>query len=212
MPTLLVIDSSPMTDTAVTRRLTGVFADLWSARFPEGRVIYRDVGATPPPHPDALTLAACAKPAAARGEQENQAIRLSDELVDELEAADHIVVGSPMYNFTVTSGLKAWIDLVGRAGRTFEYGPAGPLGLLRNRQVFVITARGGFYTSGAPAAALDFQESYLRAYFNFLGIDDVRFVHAEGQGVDPDTARAGEDAARRRLTVLFEQGAVRKVA
>ena len=74
-----------------------------------------------------------------------------------------------MYNFTVTSGLKAWIDLVGRAGRTFEYGPAGPLGLLRNRQVFVITARGGFYTSGTPAAALDFQESYLRAYFNFLG-------------------------------------------
>jgi FMN-dependent NADH-azoreductase len=211
MPTLLVIDSSPMAETAVTRRLTRFFVELWSASFQDGRVIYRDVGATPPPHPDALTLAACAKPAAARSDEENDAIRLSDTLVDELEAADHIVVGSPMYNFTVTFGLKAWIDLVGRAGRTFEYGSAGPVGLLRDRQVFVITARGGFYSSGTPAASLDFQASYLRAYFNFLGIDDVRFVHAEGQGVDPETARAGEDAARRRLAALFEQGGVRRV-
>lgn len=212
MPTLLVIDSSPMTDTAVTRRLTRVFVELWSDKFPGGRVIHRDVGATPPPHPDALMLAACAKPADARSDLENEAIGLSDELVDELEAADHIVVGSPMYNFTVTSGLKAWIDLVGRAGRTFEYGPSGPVGLLGDQQVFVITARGGFYASGSPAASMDFQESYLRAYFNFLGLDDVSFVHAEGQGVDPDTARAGEDRARQRLEALFEQGEVRKVA
>lgn len=212
MPTLLVIDSSPMTDTAVTRRLTRVFVDLWHEKFPEGQVIFRDVGATPPPHPDALMLAACAKPADARCDLENEAIRLSDELVDELEAADHIVVGSPMYNFTVTSGLKAWIDLVGRAGRTFEYRATGPVGLLRDRQVFVITARGGFYASGSPGASMDFQESYLRAYFNFLGIDDVSFVHAEGQGVDPQTARAGEEKARLRLQALFEGGEVRKVA
>jgi FMN-dependent NADH-azoreductase len=212
MPTLLVIDSSPMTDSAVTRRLTRRFVELWRQRFPDGDVIYRDLGANPPPHPDALTLAAFNKPATARCPVEEEAVRYSDRLVDELLAADHVVVGSPMYNFTVTSGLKAWIDLVGRAGRTFDYRPSGPVGLLRDKQVFVMTARGGFYTGDAPAAALDFQESYLRAYFNFLGVDDVRFIHAEGQGIDGETARAGEEAAGRRLQALFAEGQVRRVA
>ncbi|MGD8976986.1 MAG: NAD(P)H-dependent oxidoreductase [Gammaproteobacteria bacterium] len=212
MPTLLVIDSSPMTDSAVTRRLTRRFVELWQQRFDDGEVIYRDLGANPPPHPDALTLAAFNKPEKDRCPVEQEAVRYSDRLVDELLAADHVVVGSPMYNFTVTSGLKAWIDLVGRAGRTFDYRPSGPVGLLRDKQVFVVTARGGFYTGDVPAAALDFQESYLRAYFNFLGVDDIRFIHAEGQGIDGETARAGEEQAGRLLQALFTDGEVRRVA
>jgi len=212
MPTLLVIDSSPMTDSAVTRRLTRRFVELWQQRFGDGEVIFRDLGANPPPHPDALTLAAFNKPEKDRCPVEQEAVRYSDRLVDELLAADHVVIGSPMYNFTVTSGLKAWIDLVGRAGRTFDYRPSGPVGLLRDKQVFVVTARGGFYTADAPAAALDFQESYLRAYFNFLGVDDIRFIHAEGQGIDGETARAGEERAGRLLQALFADGEVRRVA
>jgi len=212
MPTLLVIDSSPMTESAVTRRLTRQFVALWRQRFADGDVIFRDLGANPPPHPDALTLTAFNKPEPVRTEIEREAVRYSDRLVDELLAADHVVLGSPMYNFSVTSGLKAWIDLVGRAGRTFDYRPTGPVGLLRNKQVFVVTARGGFYTGGAPASAMDFQESYLRAYFNFLGIDDVRFIHAEGQGIDGETAQAGEAGAGRHLQTLFDEGEVRLVA
>lgn len=212
MPTLLVIDSSPMTDSAVTRRLTRQFVALWQQRFADGDVIFRDLGANPPPHPDALTLAAFNKPEPARSAVECEAVRYSDRLVDELLLADHIVLGSPMYNFTVTSGLKAWIDLVGRAGRTFDYRPTGPVGLLRNKQVFVVTARGGFYAGDSPEAAMDFQESYLRAYFNFLGIDEVRFIHAEGQGIDGETAQAGEARAARHLQALFAEGEAGLVA
>jgi len=212
MPRLLVIDSSPMTDAAVTRRLTRRFVELWRERFADGEVIYRDIGASPPPHPDAATLAAFARPVDARSVAEAAAVRYSDSLVDELLAADHLVVGSPMYNFTVTSGLKAWIDLVGRAGRTFDYRPDGPVGLLRDKQAFVVTARGGFYAANPAVASMDFQESYLRAYFNFLGIADVRFVHAEGQGIDEETALAGEQRAVRELQALFANGAVRLVA
>jgi FMN-dependent NADH-azoreductase len=117
-----------------------------------------------------------------------------------------------MYNFTVTSGFKAWIDMVGRAGRTFDYGPDGPRGLLGGRQVFVLTARGGFYTNGSPEGQMDFQESFLRGYFGFLGIDDVRFIHAEGQGIDPGTAQDNEAAAMRELETLFAGDEVRRVA
>ena len=205
MPTLLVIDSSPM-ETAVSRVLTRAFVELWEARFPGGRILRRDVGLSPPPHLDALTLRAFGKPVEARDPEEAEAARLSDQMVDELEAADVIVVGSPMYNFTITSGLKAWIDLIARAGRTFRYSPDGVEGLLRDKQVFVFTARGGFYTQGSPEAVLDYQETYLQGFFNFLGLDDVSFVHAEGQGVDPDTAESQRAAAMAQVRRLFDDG------
>jgi FMN-dependent NADH-azoreductase len=208
-PVLLAIDSSPMAETAVTRRLTRDFVALWRERFPAGEVIYRDVGANPPPHPDALTLAAFGKPPEALGDLERESLRLSDRLVEELIRADHVVIGSPMYNFTVTSGLKAWIDLVGRPGRTFSYGPQGAVGLLRGKQIFVVTARGGFYAGAGEEAGNDFQEGYLRAYFRFMGLDEIHFVHAEGQGVDLETARRHEAAALEGLRRLFEGGVVR---
>ncbi|MDH3915872.1 MAG: NAD(P)H-dependent oxidoreductase [Chromatiales bacterium] len=212
MSTLLAINTSPMTRTAVTRRLVETFVSMWRERFPGGRVIPRDLGAAPPPHPDERMLTAFAKPDEALTAGERQLMTLSDTLVDELIAAHHIVIGSPMYNFTVTSGFKAWIDMVGRAGRTFDYGPDGPRGLLGGRQVFVLTARGGFYTNGSPEGQMDFQESFLRGYFGFLGIDDVRFIHAEGQGIDPGTAQDNEAAAMRELETLFAGDEVRRVA
>jgi FMN-dependent NADH-azoreductase len=207
-PVLLAIDSSPMTETAVTRRLTRDFVGLWRGRFPAGEVIYRDLGANPPPHPDALTLGAFGKPPDALSDLEHEALRLSDRLVEEFIRADHVVIGSPMYNFTVTSGLKAWIDLVGRPGRTFSYGPAGAVGLLRDKQIVVVTARGGFYAGTGPEADNDFQEGYLRAYFRFMGLEDVHFVHAEGQGVDLETARRNEAVALEGLRALFDGGVV----
>lgn len=212
MHTLLAINTSPMTRTAVTRRLVAAFVALWQERFPGGRVITRDLGVAPPPHLDERTLRAFSVPESSLTDDDRAALAISDELVEELLAADHVVIGSPMYNFTVTSGLKAWIDLVGRAGKTFEYAADGPVGKLRGKQVFVLTARGGFYAGGGPEGELDFQETFLRAYFGFLGIDDVRFVHAEGQGIDQDTANQGEALALRHLEELFSSGQVRRVA
>lgn len=212
MPTLLAINTSPMTRTAVTRRLVEVFVSLWRGRFPEGKVIGRDLGVAPPPHLDEQTLRAFAKPADSLTDADRQTLQLSDELVAELVAADHVVIGSPMYNFTVTSGLKAWIDLVGRAGKTFDYTAEGPSGLLRGKQVFVLTARGGFYADGGQDGGMDFQETFLRSYFGFLGIDEISFVHAEGQGVDPGTAEKEQAKAIRRLEALFADGQVSRVA
>jgi len=212
MGTLLAINTSPMTRTAVTRRLVETFVSLWRDRFTAGRVISRDLGVAPPPHPDERMLTAFARPEDVLTPEDRALMALSDELVRELVDADHIVIGSPMYNFTVTSGFKAWIDMVGRAGRTFDYGPDGPRGLLAGRQVFVLTARGGFYTNGSSEAPMDFQESFLRGYFGFLGIDDVRFIHAEGQGIDPGTAQDNEARAVRELKALFSGNEVRRVA
>jgi FMN-dependent NADH-azoreductase len=212
MHTLLAINTSPMTRTAVTRRLVEAFTSLWTTRFPGGRIIRRDLGVAPPPHPEEKALMAFSKPAQALTGEDRDALRLSDELVDEVVSADHIVIGSPMYNFTITSGLKAWIDLIGRPGRTFQYTETGPRGLLSGKQVFVLTARGGFYTDGSAEGHMDFQETFLRGYFRFLGIDQVHFVHAEGQGLDPDTARRNEAEAVRRLQGLFDDGRVRRVA
>lgn len=213
MQTLLAINTSPMTRTSVTRRLVEAFTSLWKTKFPGGRLVRRDLGVAPPPHPEERLLLAFSKPAEELTAADRDALRLSDELVDEVIKADHIVIGSPMYNFTVTSGLKAWIDLIGRPGKTFEYSPEGPRGLLGGRQVFVLTARGGFYAdSGPEGGAMDFQETFLRGYFGFLGIDQVHFVHAEGQGIDQETAREKEAVAIRRLEALFTDGQVRRVA
>ncbi len=212
MPTLLAINTSPMTSTAVTRRLVQAFICRWQEKFPGGRVLLRDLGVSPPPHLDERTLLAFSKPPADLGPSDRDALRHSDELVSELLVADHVVVGSPMYNFTVTSGLKAWIDLVGRAGKTFDYTPDGPRGLLAGRQVFILIARGGFYTDGSPDSGMDYQETFLRSYFGFLGIEDVRFVHAEGQGIDAETARRGEAGAIRRIEAMFAEGEVERVA
>ena len=204
MPKLLAIDSSPMTGTAVTRRLTRSFVNMWEDHFPGGTVVYRDLGADPPPHPDALTLGAFSKPQEALTSIEREAMELSDQMVEELIEADHIVIGSPMYNFTVTSGLKAWIDMVGRPGKTFGYAEDGPVGLLTGKKVIIVTARGGFYAGDGPEAENDFQEGYLKAIFAFMGIEDVRFVHAEGPGLDPDTARRCEMDAVAELRALFD--------
>jgi FMN-dependent NADH-azoreductase len=100
-----------------------------------------------------------------------------------------------MYNFSIPSTLKAWIDHVARRGRTFRYTEKGPEGLLKNKKVFVLGARGGVYSKGSPYSAFDFQEPYLRAVFAFLGLTDVTFVHFEGVGMGPEAANANRGKA-----------------
>jgi FMN-dependent NADH-azoreductase len=213
LPTLLHIDSSPMLETSVTRRLTAHFVRCWREHVPGGTVIRRDLGRAPPPHPDALTLDAAPLPASARDPRQQAAAAHADELLEELEAADVVLIGAPMYNFSVPSSLKAWFDLVSRPGRTFRYGPSGHEGLLRDKTIVVVTARGGFYQS-APAGPgnEDLQEALFRSFFGFMGLEDVRFVHAEGQGIDPETAQTHEQRARAAIDRMLSAGLVSRVA
>ena len=128
----------------------------------------------------------------------------SDQLIDELRAADTIVIGAPMYNFSISSPLKAWIDQIVRFGKTFASGPNGPRGLLEMKKVIVITARGGSYEKGTAREAFDFQEPYLRHILGFIGLTDVTFIHAENQSRD-QAAASLESAAERITGFLADQ-------
>lgn len=168
---LLHIDSSALGANSVTRELSAAVVARWQDALPALQVEYRDLDAEPIPHLTGRTLAK-ADPAEA-----NEGERVIQQFLD----ADVIVIGSPMYNFGISSTLKAWIDRVAVAGRTFRYTENGPEGLAKGKRVIVATGRGGFHT-GAPS---DFQEPYLRQVLGFLGIDEVEFVRAEGVAYSP---------------------------
>jgi len=203
MRTLLLIHSSPMGEHSHTRQLGKHYAERWLAANPDARLIERDLAATAPPHLDADTIGAFYTPGEALDAAQRERLALSDELIAELESADEIVIGSPMHNFSISGLLKAWIDQVLRVGRTFRYTENGPVGLLKNRRVVVISARGGRYDAGSPAAAMNHQDGYLRTVLGFIGLHDVEEIHAEGvagggEGVQRASAELIELAQRRR--------------
>jgi FMN-dependent NADH-azoreductase len=164
--TILHIDSSINGDNSASRTLTRSIVDqLKSAQWGE-EVVYRDLAANPLPH---LTLDAFANTA----------------VLDEFLAADTVVIGAPMYNFTLSTQLKAWIDRLVIAGTTFRYAETGPEGLVKGKRVIIALARGGFYGEGSPAAALEHLESYLKGMFNFIGVEP-EFVAADGLAIGPE--------------------------
>jgi len=164
-------------------------------RYPHRSLVERALSAQTMPHLDGETFVAMGTAAGELDGRQQAAVALSDILIAELEAADTIVLAVPMYNFSIPSTLKAWIDHVARRGRTFRYTEKGPEGLLKGKKVFVLVARGGLYSNGAPAAAFDFQEPYLRAVLGFLGLTDVTFVHLEGLAMGPEAANTNRDKA-----------------
>lgn len=177
---LLRIDSSARRN-SVSRHLTGQFVETWKKENPTGEVIERDLAKTHLPHiTDEWTLAAYSDPATLTPAQRD-ALSVSDELIEELLAADTIVIGAPMYNLTVSAPLKAWIDQIVRIGRTVLYRPNGPDGQLKGKKVIVVTSRGGAFRPGTPTAQYDHQEPYLRHILGFIGLTDVTFIHAENQ-------------------------------
>jgi FMN-dependent NADH-azoreductase len=190
---LLQIDSSARPG-SVTRRLTAKFAEQWRASQPGGEVIERDLSITMLPLITDDWSATQIEPSKLSSAQRNY-LSPSDRLIEELQVADTIVIGAPMYNFAIPSLLKAWIDQIVRIGKTFASGPNGRQGLLGNKRVFVITARGGAYEKGTPQEMFDFQEPYLRHVFGFVGLTDLTFIHAENQardGAGPSLAAAAE--------------------
>ena len=164
--TILHIDASINGNNSASRAISRSLADQIKNGDPQARVVYRDLAADPLPH---LTLDAFA----------------DSSVLDEFLAADTIVIGAPMYNFTIPSQLKAWIDRILIAGTTFRYTENGPQGLAGGKRVIVALARGGFYNEGSPAAALEHLESYLTGIFNFIGIEP-EFVAADGLAIGPD--------------------------
>ena len=192
---LLHIDSSALGNHSVSRQLTAdIVAQVQRAR-PDANIRYRDLAAQPLPHwapvadasdPDAL---------------------LGNNVMEEFLAADVIVLGAPMYNFGIPSQLKAWIDRIAVAGKTFHYTANGPEGLAGGKRVVVASSRGGFYGEGTAGAAMDFQENYLRAVFGFLGINDVEFVRAEGVAVSAENKDQALATAREAIGTLLPKAA-----
>ena len=168
---LLHLDSSALGTGSVTRELTAAIVARWQDKLPQLRVEYRDLDANPLPHLTSQSLAR-ANP----GEADDAA-----RTMEQFLAADVLVIGAPMYNFSIPSTLKAWIDRVAVAGKTFRYTEKGPEGLAGSKKIIIASGRGGVHTD----APTDFQETYLRQVFGFLGVTDIEFVRAEGVAYSP---------------------------
>jgi FMN-dependent NADH-azoreductase len=180
---LLQIDSSILGPDSASRKVTAAIVERLAGAG--SRVTRRDLGADPLPHLTAADLGAAD----------------ADPVLAEFLAADTVVIGAPMYNFSVSSQLKAWIDHVLRAGKTFRYGPNGAEGLAGDKRVLVVVSRGGLYGAGAPAAALEHTESYLRSVFGFIGIVPEIIV-VEGLAISPDHKQKALDGALQAVAAL----------
>lgn len=195
MSRLLVVESSARQQGSISRQLTAEFLQRWQASHPAAQIVQRDLASTVLPHLDTDLLGGWMKSAAEQTPAEQAALARSNELTEELLAADVLVLAAPMYNFGIPSTLKAWLDHVLRAGVTFKYTETGPQGLLSGKRAIVLTARGGVYAGGP----LDHQEPYLRQALAFIGIHDVQFIHAEGLNMGDEFQQRGLAAARQAI-------------
>lgn len=186
---LLHLDSSVLGAASVSRQLSAGIVARYKASHPDLTVMARDLASDPALHLSGAHLAAF------QGAVVEDAVLTADLLkgnayMDELFAADIIVIGAPMYNLSIPTSLKAWIDRIAVAGKTFQYTATGPEGLLKNKRAFIASARGGVYSAGSPAAAIEHQESYLIGVLALLGVTDVTVVRAEGIAFGPDAREA----------------------
>jgi FMN-dependent NADH-azoreductase len=200
MKTLLQIQSSIFSNGGQSSQLSERFITAWRASNPGGKVIVRDLATEPVPHLDAARFGAFLAKAEERTPTQQAVVDYSDALIGELERADVIVLGLPMYNFGLPSTLKAYFDHIGRAGVTFRYTEKGPVGLLTGKKVYVFAARGGLY-AGTPNET---QTPFIRTFLAFLGMDDVEFVYAEGLAVSEASKQQGLARARAEIDRLVE--------
>ena len=180
MPTLLHLDSSPLGEASISRHLTSEFVDSWKLANPDGKVITRDLTKSGLVTIDAAWIGAAYTPEASRTAEQKQALALSDELLEELFAADEYVFGVPMHNFSIPGVFKLWIDQIARAGRTFAYVNGAPKGLLTGKKATFLITSGGVYDAGTAMASFNFVEPYLRTVFAFLGVTETTFQNAGG--------------------------------
>jgi FMN-dependent NADH-azoreductase len=193
---LLHIDSSILSTNSVSRQLTKDTVAQWVSNHPDTTVDYLDLAVDTPSHLSADSLGFRAPAGAEQSDVQKRENAISEALVTQFLAADVIVVGAPLYNFSIPSQLKSWIDRIAQVGRTFAYTETGPKGLAGGKTVIVASTRGGVYSTNDWGRAAEHQESYLQTVFGFLGITDVRFVRAEGVAMgDAKKAEALGEAA-----------------
>ncbi|MBL0908315.1 FMN-dependent NADH-azoreductase [Pectobacterium carotovorum] len=177
---ILHIDSSILESGSVSRQISADVVEQLVKQHPQAVVTYRDVVKDEIRHLTGPIVAGFRQIASSSADEATlREHQLSEALVAEFLANDVIVIGAPMYNFSVSSQLKSWLDRLAQAGKTFKYTEKGPVGLSGGRTVIVVSSRGGFYTT-PPFLDMDFQERYLQGFFRFLGITDIHFVRAEG--------------------------------
>jgi FMN-dependent NADH-azoreductase len=201
MTTILHINSSIRSEGSISRQLSSEFVRQWRTANPADVVLERDLARNPVPHLTEQMMGAFFTPADKHSQEQVQTIALADALVEELLRADVIVLAAPMYNFSISSALKAWIDHVTRAGVTFSYTETGPVGLVTGKKVYLFTASGGVYSEG-PAQSLNFQETYLRAVLGFIGLADITVVPAEGLAMGEQSVGAALSQGRKAIDEL----------
>ncbi|KAB0676308.1 FMN-dependent NADH-azoreductase [Aureimonas leprariae] len=189
MPRLLIVETSPRGDFSISRNMTRRFVDRWRAAHPDGEVVIRDLMETDLPFVNAPWLQAYFTPPEQHSDEMKNVLRLSDELVAELLATDHLVIATPVYNFNIPAALKAWVDHVVRKGLTLG---ADGSGLVTGKRATVLMASGGVYTEGSPIRDRDIATQYLRLILKVIGITDVAFV-AAGNAKAVDLGQIGRD-------------------
>jgi FMN-dependent NADH-azoreductase len=199
---LLHIDSSILGEHSVSRQLSADIVARLKAAHPELIETYRDLGSEPIPHLSGAYLAAAQIAETDRTPAFKQDLEIGSAVLDEFLAADIVVIGVAFYNFTIASQLKAWIDRILIAGRTFRYGANGPEGLAGDKRVILAIARGGFYGAGSPTAGREHAETYLRSVLGFIGIGSPEVVIAEGIAVGPDYRTAAIAGAEQQIAAL----------
>lgn len=189
---ILVIKSSVFSDGGNSSALVNAKVEALKAAHPQATIVERDLGANPIPHLDGERVGAFFTPVEKRTAEQQQIDDFSMALIEELKAADQVVVGVPMYNFGIPSQLKSWIDHVARAGITFRYTENGPQGLIADKPVTVLAARGGLYAGTEN----DTVTPYIKLFFSFVGITSVEFVFAEGLNMGDETKAKAMDEAK----------------
>lgn len=203
MSQLLHIDSSILGGNSVSRQLTGQIVASWRAAHPATEVSYLDLALETPGHFSADAMGFRLPPSSEQlSEAQKRENAISEALVSQFLAADVLVIGAPLYNFSIPTQLKAWIDRIAQVGRTFKYTDKGPVGLAGGKTVIVASTRGGMYSTSDAGNAMEHQESYLKTIFGFFGVTDVRFVRAEGLAMG-EAAKAAALASA-KLDVLAQ--------
>ena len=193
---LLHIDSSILGDNSASRQLSREVVDAWKAADPSIEVVYRDLAGDAISHFSAATLVAAGTPEEMRDAAQAHEAKLSAETLEEFLAADAVVIGAPMYNFTVPTQLKAWIDRVAVAGKTFRYSEAGPEGLCGDKKVILVSTAGGLH-QGQPTGVG--HEDFLKVFLGFIGITDLEIVRAHGLAYGPEHRAKAIDAAQAQI-------------
>ncbi|HXB97990.1 MAG TPA: NAD(P)H-dependent oxidoreductase [bacterium] len=202
MKTVLVINASPRGGQSTSRTLSHELLEALRAKEGPLAVVERDLNSTELPFLDQALIGAYYTPEDKRSDSQRQALAVSDRLVDELLAADLVVLAAPVWNFGVPASVKAWMELVARVGRTFRYTAEGPQGLIPDKPVYVVKSSGGVFSEG-PAQAWDFFEGYLKHFLGFLGLKQVTVIRAEGLSL-PGQSEARLASARRQIAEALQ--------